>query len=133
MTAIANRYTLLAVLYYGALCVLSHIPGQTLAMLGFDIWDKAAHFSVYLVLGVLICLSVVKSGKRRTGIPALLFSALLILSLGIADEIHQLFVTNRFGSVGDVIADTLGGSAGIFIGHLITGGLFKTDKPSPAR
>jgi VanZ family protein len=132
MRSITNRYTLLAVLYYSALCVLSHIPGNTLAKLGVNLWDKAVHFSAYFILGALISLGVIKSHRLKAG-PALLFSALLILSLGAVDEIHQLFVANRSASIGDVIADTLGGIMGILASHLITKHLFKTRKASPAR
>lgn len=74
---------------------------------------KGAHFSVYLVLGLLIfsfLLEFMKNGYKS-----------ILLSIGISflyacsDEIHQLFVPGRSGNILDVLIDTVGASVGVLV------------------
>ncbi|WML46685.1 VanZ family protein [Neobacillus sp. PS3-34] len=74
---------------------------------------KNAHFSIYLVLAILVLNAFRKSeklvGKR-------LFLALGICVLyAISDEIHQLFVIGRGAQVKDVFIDSAGAAVGIGI------------------
>lgn len=76
---------------------------------------KIAHFSEYLVLGVLSYVNMMEYFKDNTHLKALLFSCLYAIS----DEIHQLFVPSRNGSIFDVLIDTAGAISGILICHFI--------------
>lgn len=109
---IFNGYFVAAVAYYGVLCVLSHIPGDVLAEIGFDIWDKAVHVMAYSVLGFLFGLWLSSAGPGLKPTLNLMITSALVLILGSIDETHQLFVVGRYASLGDVVADMLGGIAG---------------------
>ena len=74
---------------------------------------KLAHFLEYMCVGLLSYSLVVLWSK-----PAKLGSLLVILQLVISaglDEFHQSFVPGRYASVKDVVIDTAGGIAGIFM------------------
>ncbi len=74
---------------------------------------KAAHFSIYALLGVLAMLPsyVVFQKWGRSAIAAwcvtLLFSA--------SDEFHQTFVPGRSGEIRDVLIDAAGAALGILV------------------
>jgi VanZ family protein len=108
-----------AVVYLAAVFVVSHIPGKLLD-LGFDIWDKAIHFVEYVPLGFLLCGWVVRRAwapRRRVWLVLVVTVAVLVL--GALDEVHQLFVENRSATLGDAVADGLGGLVGGAVGALV--------------
>ncbi|MCR8660664.1 VanZ family protein [Paenibacillus endoradicis] len=88
---------------------------------GMDItikqWDhklrKAAHFSIYSLLGIFIMTLCLISGVSKK------WSILITMVVGIIyasiDELHQLFVDGRGASVRDVGIDSLGVILGITI------------------
>jgi len=119
MSTIINRFTMLALIYYGLLSVASSIPGRVLAEVGFKFWDKAVHFGAYFVLGLLLFLGIQKSRKIRGTLSVFLVVGLAMILFGTLDEIHQLFVQGRSSSFGDTLADTLGGITGALTAHLI--------------
>ncbi len=79
---------------------------------------KSAHFSIYMILGVLSFLAVISYEK-------LLFALRLTTSGGIcllyasSDEFHQLFVPGRGGEVRDVMIDFSGAALGIALSTLV--------------
>ena len=79
---------------------------------------KSAHFSIYMILGVLSFLAVISYEK-------LFFALRLTTSGGIcllyaaSDEIHQLFVPGRSGEVRDVMIDFSGAVLGIALSMLV--------------
>lgn len=79
---------------------------------------KSAHFSIYMILGVLSFLAVISYEK-------LLFAMRLTTSGGIcllyaaSDEFHQLFVPGRSGEVRDVMIDFSGAALGIALSMLV--------------
>lgn len=78
---------------------------------------KAAHFTVYTLLGILLMLAMhcyrLKNGQR------FLFTLGIGAAYAASDEIHQLFVPGRSGNPRDVLIDTLGVLFGSFIIYLI--------------
>ena len=74
---------------------------------------KTAHFLIYALLGFLLDAALVSS-HVRAGLSLALSPAVGLL-YAATDEIHQLFVPGRSGSVTDVLLDT----AGCFVGALI--------------
>lgn len=76
---------------------------------------KLAHFSEYFILGVLAYLNVIEYSNKKEYLYAILFSVLYAIS----DEVHQLFVESRNGSIKDVLIDSLGVIIGVLICHMI--------------
>lgn len=80
---------------------------------------KSAHVFIFTVLGFLlrICLESWFSGKKH-----LLPSAFFIGAVyAVSDEIHQLFVPGRTGSVQDILLDC----SGVILGVLIAAGIIR--------
>jgi VanZ family protein len=66
--------------------------------------DKAAHFLLYGLLGVLATLGWQKAGRR----PRLFWPIVLAILVGVADEVHQASVQGRSSELLDWFADTAG-------------------------
>ena len=80
---------------------------------------KAAHFTEYGILGVLLALELanfVKGWLRRFFEPAS-----LALSVAFIDETIQLFVEGRSGQIMDIWIDLAGAALGILITLAIIG------------
>ena len=67
---------------------------------------KSAHFTEYMVLGILCYLAL--EGKKR-------LSWLLGTCYAVSDEIHQLFVPGRSCQLRDVMIDSAGVMAGVLL------------------
>lgn len=65
---------------------------------------KCAHFSEYFILGLL----VYNLFKEFTFSSKLILTFIFCLIAAIFDEIHQMFVTARYGSAIDVLIDISG-------------------------
>lgn len=74
---------------------------------------KIAHFSVYMLLGIL----VMSCACTFKGMKLLKFdiSILLVFIYACTDEFHQLFIPGRNGTFSDVCIDTTGAFLGIVI------------------
>lgn len=66
-----------------------------------DLWDKAVHTTVFVVLMVLLILA---HAKQLSVLPL----ALLLTLYGVLIEFGQLFVPGRSFSLLDIVANTLG-------------------------
>ena len=73
---------------------------------------KLAHFSVYLVLGILVSRAMVKNGFKGN---VFIISFLICATYAASDELHQLFVPGRGCQLKDVIIDSLGSFVGIVV------------------
>ena len=71
---------------------------------------KGAHFTIYLILGILVINLLKEYDIKRL----LLISLIVCLLYSISDEIHQTFIEGRSGEVRDVIIDTTGSLMGIY-------------------
>lgn len=71
---------------------------------------KLAHFTEYLILGILI----INLLKDYTNNP-LFISIIICLIYATSDEFHQLFVPGRSCQLRDIMIDTLGSILGIFL------------------
>ena len=92
-------------------------------MLSFAV-RKGAHFTVYLVLGVLMYNCICRIPRfKRAGLTSFVFCFLYAVS----DEIHQIFVDGRAGRVLDVCIDSLGSLCGILL-IVFVYGFFKKNK-----
>ena len=74
---------------------------------------KAAHFGVYLVLGLLVFNGLIHSSIPRS--KAIILALLICVLYAISDEFHQLYVPGRSGQVSDVLLDSSGALMGILL------------------
>jgi hypothetical protein len=82
--------------------------------------DKVYHFLGYAVLGFLTA-RVARAYRPRWSTGRRLGGTVFFCLLyGLSDELHQWFVPGRWVSLGDVLADTLGGWAGAKVFAWIT-------------
>jgi VanZ family protein len=65
-----------------------------------DPWDKVAHFMAFA--GITLLAGLALPNRSLTLI------LLLAVSVGIADEVHQLFLDGRQAGLDDLLADILG-------------------------
>ena len=78
---------------------------------------KGAHFLEYAFLGILAWLALrslqprPRPWNRNDAVKALT----IVFVYAISDEIHQAYVPSRQGAAVDVLIDTAGGAAGLFL------------------
>lgn len=79
---------------------------------------KGAHFTIYLVLGLLI-MSYFKE-LYLVNKKGLLIAFIICFLYACSDEIHQLFVPGRSGDFRDVLIDSMGSIIGIHFYYFIS-------------
>jgi VanZ family protein len=86
---------------------------------------KYAHFTCYLVLGLLVMNALRRSGKieLQINIKEVFIALIFCILYATSDEIHQAFVPGRGPQVKDVFIDSAGSFIGIGMYELI--GKFK--------
>ena len=82
---------------------------------------KLAHFTEFMILGILVYLNSRDYTKKNNVFYSILFSVLYAVS----DEIHQLFVDGRYCDIRDMGIDTAGALTGILLCHLLMTRCFK--------
>ncbi|MCG8431416.1 MAG: VanZ family protein [Candidatus Omnitrophica bacterium] len=107
----ARRGWTLTLLWMGVIFISSSLPGERVTPF-FPHADKAAHFVIYGILGMLFSrsLHLQIDGLSRGRIWVI--TVLFCLLYGILDEWHQSFVPGRDVCALDVLFDALGGCAG---------------------
>lgn len=70
---------------------------------------KAAHFLIYLILGILVYLYIKDYSLKST----IFISIMICCMYACTDEIHQMFVAGRSCEIIDVGIDTIGSLLGI--------------------
>ena len=78
---------------------------------------KSAHLIEYAVLAVLLCRALTPPNERPT--PTILVRTIVYCAIyACLDELHQLFVPRRTGSLYDSMIDTIGATIGasLFLG-----------------
>ena len=73
---------------------------------------KVAHMTEYAV-GAMLFYGLMLTYPKYTRKSRVLMTLGFIVFYAASDEIHQLFINSRNGSVGDVLIDTFGGAIGI--------------------
>ncbi|MBT5994299.1 MAG: VanZ family protein [Candidatus Marinimicrobia bacterium] len=102
-----KTFRILMVAYMILILSVSSVPAQSMPKTWLLTWDKLIHLVEYFILGILAMKSM-KSISYRT--------LLVVIPLGIVfgglDEYLQSFISGRFSSGWDVLADTIGVSIG---------------------
>jgi len=83
------------------------------AVRGFPGWSQEAHFTLYLVLGALLCRAI--STLQTTSRIRMLLPMVAGALYAISDEVHQHFVPGRQADIMDLIVDCAGLAAGILL------------------
>lgn len=86
---------------------------------------KTAHFTIYLILGVLVYLTLNSYGINKR---IIIYSGIFCMLYAISDEIHQLFSDGRAFMILDIFIDTIGGIIGVFIINKIVKHISKYEK-----
>ena len=104
---------ILLLVYWPVLFVLTHLP--KLPPTGVTGKDKLAHFAAYLILTLLFWLA--RYGKLKPAFRSKPFYVALTFMLlyGVADELSQMLVPNRYAEVADWLANASGVAVGLLI------------------
>ena len=100
---------------------LSKESGELITKKYTKVVRKLAHFTIYLVLGVLVINLIVDLNIKNV----ILISLLVCFLYSATDEFHQLFISGRSGEGLDVIIDTTGSFFGIISYFLLKKSLKK--------
>lgn len=76
---------------------------------------KTAHFTIYLILGILVINLLMEYNIKHI----IIISLIICFLYSASDEFHQLFIDGRSGEVRDVLIDTTGSLVGIYGYYLI--------------
>tara|TARA_B110000263_G_scaffold31144_1_gene23552 strand:+ start:290 stop:637 length:348 start_codon:yes stop_codon:yes gene_type:complete len=105
-----KTFRILLVAYMLVILSVSSVPFQSIPKTLLLPWDKLIHMVEYFILGILAMKSM-DSISYRT----LMIVVPLGILFGSLDEYLQSFISGRFSSGWDVLADTIG----IIIGSLL--------------
>ena len=78
---------------------------------------KLAHFTEFMILGMLSVSNFEEYEKKNYEFHGTVFAIIYAIS----DELHQLFVENRYCSIKDVLIDSAGIFCGVLLYRLISG------------
>lgn len=77
---------------------------------------KTAHFTIYMVLGLLIGLLL---KEYNIGIKkVIIYGIIICMCYAISDEIHQSFISGRSCELRDVLIDTCGSTFGLLFSRI---------------
>ena len=107
------QFRIIAVLWMAVIFAMS---SQATVPVPQTIWgqDKFMHFLGYAILGYFLARSF-RNAHLGLTLKQVVFVALIASVYGMSDEFHQSFVVGRDASVGDWLADSLGGLAGALL------------------
>ena len=92
--------------------VIEKVTGQTnLNIEDFNhIIRKCAHFSIYLVLALLVLNALINSNKAIRS--KVILTMIICILYAASDEFHQIFVSGRGPQVKDIFIDSCGALVG---------------------
>lgn len=95
---------------------------ENIELLSFII-RKLAHFTEYLILGLLVANMFTKNNINNL----YLISIILCIIYATSDEIHQLFVAGRACQLRDILIDSIGSITGVYLYKLINTKILKNN------
>jgi len=106
------------ILYWIILFIGTSLPANSISNV-FEISDKIKHFAAYLILAFLLSLNLHFQGKwNKIAANYLILTFIICTTYGVLDELHQIFIPNRFAEFYDWLADLLGSIIGVFFGYV---------------
>lgn len=103
------------VAYMALIFGLSSLPSPPRFVDALPFQDRGAHFLEYGVLGLLTARAAFRLYADRTTIRLVLFALIVSIGFAITDELHQTLVPGRTGDAVDLLADSLGATAGALL------------------
>ncbi|MBI5874232.1 MAG: VanZ family protein [Candidatus Omnitrophica bacterium] len=100
-------------LYAALIFYFSCLPGKCIPE-PIPLSDKVFHYLEYFPFGLLLTRAFSRT-LIHLSLRSLLLIVFVVLLYALSDEIHQLFVPDRFFSFLDMFVDVLGGVSGGFI------------------
>jgi VanZ family protein len=99
--------------------VLSSLSLTLVPVDDFPLRDKGVHLVQYGVLGFLLAHATFRTWPRRHPLRTASLALLIAVLWGLLDEIHQASVPGRASEALDLVADTLGATAGVTGRYLV--------------
>ena len=96
---------LLVIAYATIIFVYSSMTAAELPSVTTRLPDWIMHFVEYFIFGILLFRALFVSGCKKK---AALLAVVLAFAYAISDEVHQLFIGERFFSLKDIVIDTIG-------------------------
>ena len=90
--------------------IVSSVPGQYFPKTSLLTWDKLIHLIEYFILGILVMKSMNQVSSKM-----LFYVIPFGIIFGIIDEYLQSFISGRYSSGWDVLADTIGVAIGALL------------------
>ena len=103
-----GRRWMLPVGWAALILALTSVPGSAVPDVGVDSADKLVHLGMYAVLAWL---AVRATSPTPAGVAVATFMA--VAAFAALDEWHQQFIPGRTTDAADLVADIVGGGAGI--------------------
>lgn len=101
------------VLYWLLILTLTSLPSRSLPEVGIS--DKISHLLAFFGLAVLLSLTFQFQEKwEKLNTNYKIYTFWVVTLYGFLDELHQLFIPGRSGTLDDWIADIVGGIIGIY-------------------
>lgn len=97
-------------LYSAIIFVISSLPSQEITFTVI-VWDKFLHVIEYAILGLLLARALVGT-RQWPYLTVWTVTVVLCYLYGLTDEFHQGLTPGREASIGDALADFLGGAVG---------------------
>ena len=88
---------------------------ENIELLSFII-RKIAHYTEYLILGLLVINMYIKNNINNL----YLISIIFCIIYAISDEIHQFLIPGRACQIKDILIDSIGSITGIYLYKLIS-------------
>ena len=105
-----KTFRILLLAYMIVILIVSTLPSQSLPKTWLLSWDKLIHLVEYFIFGILAMKSM------NTVSSKMLFLVILFgLAFGILNEYLQSFISGRYSSGWDVLADTIGVTIGALL------------------
>ena len=108
-------YKIPAVLYSGLIFALSSSSLEEAPKIEIYGFDKLVHSLEYIVYGMTLMLALTTSRSERLRRNAALLAIIIGILFAASDELHQYFVPGRHCSLFDLLADSIGVVAGVWI------------------
>lgn len=93
----------------------SSVPAANIPDLGVVGADKFAHFSEFLVFGILLSRAMLGQGPKISLSWAIVLSIIIAIFYAAIDEWHQVLIPGRHADIFDFLTD----AAGIVVGSLL--------------
>ncbi|MGB8221822.1 MAG: VanZ family protein [Polyangiales bacterium] len=109
-----------ALLYMALIFVISSFEVRVPGIQHIPLQDKGIHLVEYSVLGWLCAAASSRTWPSASAWRTAAFALFISVLWGASDELHQAFVPGRTSELPDLLADLVGGAAGVSAQRLLS-------------